>query len=99
MAKHLARHLPAWLRSDAPLPEFRYNDRGSIVSLGPYGGWGTLGRYGFFSGREFRGWLASAGHQLLYRQHQVMLNGLLRGLLVWFAGSVNAAVKPRVRLD
>lgn len=99
MAKHLAKQLPGWLRSDAPLPAFRYSDKGSIVSLGPYGGWGTLGRYGFFTGREFRGWLASAGHQLLYREHQIMLNGLLRGLLVWFAGSVNAAIKPGVRLD
>ncbi len=99
MAKHLARHLPAFLHSNTKLPAFRYSDKGSIVSLGPYGGWGTLGRYGFFTGREFRGWLARAGHEMLYREHQIMLNGLLRGLLVWFAGSVNAAVKPRVRLD
>ncbi len=99
MAKHLAKYLPAYLRKNTALPAFRYSDKGSIVSLGPYGGWGTLGRYGFFTGREFRGWRARAGHEMLYREHQIMLNGLLRGLLVWFAGSVNAAVKPRVRLD
>src|SRR4029453_6063690 len=48
-AAHLIRHIPAWLNG-AELPPFRYRDLGSLVSLGGYGAYATLGKFGLFKG-------------------------------------------------
>ncbi len=65
-ASHLVRRLdPSDLSRLTP---FRYHDLGSIVALGEYGGWGTIGRYSF-GGSRLQGLAARMAHDLLYRQH------------------------------
>ena len=98
-ALHLARHLPAWLEQSAPLPEFHYRDLGSLVSLGGYDAYGTLGKYGFFKGGFLKGRFAQVSHAMLYRLHQIDLHGLWRGSLVWLVGDLNRLVRPPIRLD
>ncbi|MDP4025507.1 FAD-dependent oxidoreductase [Methylobacterium sp. NEAU 140] len=100
-ARHLARHLGRNLaagRPDAPLPPFRYREKGAVVSLADFNGWGTLGRYTFGGGR-LRGLSARLAHDLLYRQHQLGLLGIPRGLAAWVLDDVDHLISPPVRLD
>jgi NADH dehydrogenase, FAD-containing subunit len=57
-ALHLIRHLPAWLQEGKPLPSFRFRDLGALVALSDYNAFGTLGRFGFFTGRFIKGQFA-----------------------------------------
>jgi NADH dehydrogenase len=93
LAKNLANHI----ETGAQLGHFRYHDMGSLVSLGEYEAYGTLGSYGFLKGAAFKGWLAHMGHAALYRMHQLDINGLVRGALIWLAADLRRAVQPRVR--
>ena len=67
-ALHLIRHLPAWLQEGKPLPSFRFRDLGALVALSDYNAFGTLGRFGFFTGRFIKGQFARLSHALLYRR-------------------------------
>lgn len=104
-AHQQARHLiPALRRNlaagtpEAPLPPFRYRDRGALVSLADFNGWGTLGRYTFGGGR-LNGLSARLAHDLLYRQHQFGLFGPGLALATWAADELDRVVSPPVRLD
>ncbi|MCR0980833.1 NAD(P)/FAD-dependent oxidoreductase [Roseomonas populi] len=96
-ARHLARHLPARL-SGTPLPPFRYVPRGSLVSLGDYDAFGSLGRLGILKGAFIEGWLAQLSYTMLYRQFQLVVHGW-RAPLVWLAGALRSLARPSVRLD
>jgi NADH dehydrogenase len=96
-AAHLIRHIPAWLNG-AELPPFRYRDFGSLVSLGGYGAYATLGKFGLFGSGFIKGRVAQLGHILLYRSHQSRLHGFWRGSLIWLADIINSYVRPRLRL-
>lgn len=87
------------LRAGRPLPAYRYADRGAVVTVGPYNGWGTLGKYLVFGGGRLRGFTARAAHDLLYRQHQMELYGVPRGLAAWAADELDRLVRPAIRLD
>jgi NADH dehydrogenase len=95
-ARHLARELVRWTDGGSIRP-FRYRDRGAIVTLGDYNGWGTLGRYRF-GGGPLHGLTARLGHDLLYRQHQMEIYGPVRGVVCWGADLLDGFVRPRVRL-
>lgn len=97
-ARHLARHLPAWLEG-APMPGFRYRDFGSLVSLGRYNAFGSLGRFGFFRGGFVRGRFAQLSHIMLYRSHQARLHGFWRGSLLWLASRIDRLASPSIRMD
>ena len=96
-ALYLARHLTTVLQGK-PASPFRYRDRGLIVSLSDYNGWGTLGHY-TIGGGWFRGLPARLTHDLLFRQHQLELLGFTRGALRWIADDIAGASQPLVRLD
>jgi NADH:ubiquinone reductase (H+-translocating) len=93
LAKSLATHIV----TGASLAHFKYRDMGSLVSLGEYAAYGTLGSYGFLKGAAFKGWLAQMGHVALYRMHQLDLNGPVRGVVIWLAEDLRRLVEPRVR--
>ncbi len=97
-ALYLTRHLPDLL-AGRPAPDFRYRDFGSLVSLGGYDAFGSLGKFGFLKGWFIRGRVAQLGHALLYRSHQVRLHGFWRGSLLWLVDRINARVRPSIRLD
>lgn len=97
-ALFLARSLGRHLRRGRPLRPFTFHNRGSLVSLGDYAAYGTLGNYGFFSGAVIRGRLAELGHAALYRQHQMDLTGLLRGSATWLGSDLMRAGRSRVVL-
>jgi NADH:ubiquinone reductase (H+-translocating) len=84
-AVFLARSLANHLKRGTPLQEFSYHDMGSLVVLGDYAAYGTLGVHGF-------------SHAVLYRLHQLDLNGPWRGGLGWVAGDLMRVARPRIRL-
>lgn len=71
----LASSLSNHIRKGKPLSAFKYNDMGNLVVLGDYAAYGSMGQHGFFRGALFKGWLAHMGHSILYRMHQLDLNG------------------------
>lgn len=87
-ALFLAKSLAGHIKSSAPLGHFKYRDMGSLVALGEYAAYGTLGSYGFLKGAAFKGWLAHMGHAALYRMHQLDINGPIRGLVIWLAANL-----------
>ena len=84
--------------TDASTPPFQYRDRGSIVSLSDYNGWGTFGHYAF-GGGPLKGLSARWAHALLYRQHRFALLGVPRGSVDWLADQLVDVVRPPVLLD
>lgn len=98
-ALHLVRHFPGWLLNGRELPDFRYRDFGSLVSLSEYNAFGTLGKFGFFKGGFIKGRFAQLSYSLLYCRHQIQLHGLTRSTLLWGAERLNGLVRPRIRLS
>jgi NADH:ubiquinone reductase (H+-translocating) len=65
----LARSLADQLTQDKPLREFSFRDMGSLIALGDYAAYGSLGHHGFLHGAFIKGWLAKLAHASLYRMH------------------------------
>ncbi|WP_454887463.1 NAD(P)/FAD-dependent oxidoreductase [Sphingomonas oryzagri] len=97
-ALYLTRALPDLLSGGRPRA-FRYHDFGSLVSLGGYDAYGSLGKFGIFRGGFIRGRVAQIGHALLYRSHQARVHGFWRGSLLWLVDRINARVRPAIRLE
>jgi NADH:ubiquinone reductase (H+-translocating) len=98
-ARHLIRHLPAWLGEGKPVPPFRFRDLGALVSLSDYNAFGTLGRFGLYRGGFIKGRFAQLSHAVLYRRHQLSLHGPRRAALLWLADGINALVQPNIRIS
>lgn len=96
-AQHFSRYFPGW-RPGQPMRPFQYREKGAIVSLADYNGWGTLGRYTFGGGR-LHGLSARLADELLYRQYQLRLLGPMHGALAWLVDMLDRFVSPPVRLD
>jgi len=97
-ALYLCRHLPA-LIVGKQAPAATYRDFGSLVSLGGFDAYGSLGRFGFFDGGFIRGRIAQLGHAMLYRSYQARLHGVLRGSVLWLADTLARRVRPKARLS
>ncbi|WP_279483797.1 NAD(P)/FAD-dependent oxidoreductase [Aureimonas sp. SK2] len=97
-AAYVIDHL-ATILDRKQVSNFDYRDFGSLVSLGGYDAYGTLGRFGLFKGGFLRGRVAQIGHAMLYRRHQVRLHGLRRGSLLWISDMIGSRVRPRARLS
>ena len=98
-ARYLIENLPDLLENGITPPDYVHRDLGAIVSLGEYDAFGSLGKFGFFTGVTFRGRLAQLSHMMLYRSHQARLHGFWRGTLLWIVDRINARVRARIRLD
>lgn len=97
-ARYLCRHLPQLIDGE-DAPAATYRDFGSLVSLGGYDAYGTLGRFGFFDGGFIKGRIAQFGHAMLYRQYQSRLHGLCKGSLLWLVDILGHRVRPSARLS
>ncbi|WP_175907901.1 MULTISPECIES: NAD(P)/FAD-dependent oxidoreductase [Burkholderia] len=98
-AQHMIRHLPGAVLHGQPIPAFAYRDMGALVSLADYDAFGSLGKFGLFSGTSIRGRLAQFSHAMLYRSHQARLYGFWRGGLVWLVDRLNMRLRSSIRLD
>lgn len=93
-ALYLCKYLPRLITGET-VPPAAYHDFGSLVSLGGYDAFGTLGRFGFFDGGFFRGRVAQLGHAMLYRSYQARLHGIGKGGLLWLADTIGRRVQHR----
>jgi NADH dehydrogenase len=96
-ASHLLGSIARRLRGE-PLPQFRYRDFGSLVSLGEYSTVGTL--MGFISGKSLRveGWFARLMYLSLYKLHLLALHGVLGVMLDAVARFLKRGTEPQVKL-
>ncbi|OEC32551.1 NADH dehydrogenase [Pseudomonas cuatrocienegasensis] len=95
-ASMLARSLK--LRIDGqPLPEYRYRDYGSLISLSSFSAVGNL--MGNLTGSVMlEGWLARMFYVSLYRMHQVALYGPLRTAALMLGDRISRGTEPRLKL-
>lgn len=94
-AAFLARALPRHLRG-APLPDYVYRDRGSLVNLSD-SAFGTI--MGALLGNvTIEGWFARVSYRWLYRAHQRALHGPVRALLLLLGDVLSRRTRPRLKL-
>jgi NADH dehydrogenase len=80
-----------------PLPEFRYKDYGSLVSLGKYSTVGNL--MGNLTGSVMiEGFFARMMYLSLYKMHQLALFGFYRTMMLSIAYTLRATVDPKIKL-
>ncbi|TQV80066.1 NAD(P)/FAD-dependent oxidoreductase [Exilibacterium tricleocarpae] len=95
-ASLLVRALPALLNGSA-LPEFRYRDKGSLISLSRHSSVGQL--MGNLSGDfTFEGKLARLFYITLYRLHQIALHGVFKTGLLLLRDRLNHRTGPTMKL-
>lgn len=79
------------------LPEYRYRDYGSLISLSTFSAVGNL--MGNLTGSVMlEGWLARMFYVSLYRMHQVALYGMTRTLLMMLGDRIGRSTEPRLKL-
>jgi len=83
--------------SAQPLPEYRYRDYGSLISLSSFSAVGNL--MGNLTGSVMlEGWLARVFYVSLYRMHQMALYGIPRTLLLMLSDRIGRSTEPRLKL-
>ena len=100
MAKFLAKNIVA-LFDNKPLKDFRYNDKGSLVSLSEFTAYGDLS--GLFNKKRastmtIEGKLAQFMYTSLYRMHQAALHGCIKTGLFILIGRLNKFLRPSLKL-
>lgn len=95
-ASLLAKSLRLKLSGQA-LPEYRYRDYGSLISLSRFSAVGNL--MGNLTGSVMlEGWLARMFYISLYRMHQMALYGPLRTALLMLSDRIGRSTEPRLKL-
>ena len=96
MASLLAKSFKAKLAGKA-LPEFRYRDYGSLISLSSFSAVGNL--MGNLTGDVMlEGRMARWFYVSLYRLHQAALFGWFRTLLLMASDRLGRSTEPRLKL-
>ena len=96
-ATMLVRALKARL-AGRPLPEFRFRDYGSLVSLGEISAVGTLMGNLIGGSMLVQGLIARAMYASLYKMHQRSLFGTIAVVLDTIGRFLRGRVEPRVKL-
>ncbi|SEI09571.1 NAD(P)/FAD-dependent oxidoreductase [Pseudomonas asplenii] len=79
------------------LPEYRYTDYGSLISLSRFSAVGNL--MGNLTGSVMlEGWLARMFYVSLYRMHQMALYGTFRTLMLMLGSRIGRGTDPRLKL-
>ncbi|CAE6895077.1 MULTISPECIES: NAD(P)/FAD-dependent oxidoreductase [Pseudomonas] len=95
-ASLLAKSLRLKISGQA-LPEYRYRDYGSLISLSSFSAVGNL--MGNLTGSVMlEGWLARVFYVSLYRMHQMALYGVPRTLLLMLSDRIGRSTEPRLKL-
>ncbi len=96
-ATHMFQVIKA-LHKGKPLPEFKYRDRGSLVSLSRYSTVGSLMGNLTKGSMKVEGRLARIAYMSLYRLHQIALHGYWHTLLLMLVGHINKVIRPTLKL-
>ncbi|MCI8209092.1 NADH dehydrogenase [Pseudomonas sp. S25] len=80
-----------------PLPDYKYTDYGSLISLSKFSAVGNL--MGNLTGSVMlEGWLARMFYISLYRMHQMALYGMFRTLMLMLGSRIGKGTEPRMKL-
>jgi len=93
----LAKSIAARLKG-RPLPEFRFHDFGSLVSLGELSAVGNLMGRLIGGSLVIQGLIARAMYASLYKMHQVSIHGVLRVFFDSIGRFLRERLEPRVKL-
>jgi len=93
----LAKSIKARL-AGKPLPEFRFHDMGSLVSLGELSAVGTLMGSLIGGSLLIQGLIARLMYTSLYKMHQVSIHGIVRVAFDTLGRMLRGRVEPRVKL-
>jgi len=93
----LAKSMPARL-AGRPLPEFRFHDFGSLVSLGQLSAVGTLMGRLIGGSMLVQGLFARVMYVSLYKLHQISIHGVVRVVLDTLGRMLRRRLEPRVKL-
>ena len=96
-AAYLAGAIPRLIAGEEAAP-FRYNDLGSLVSLGDAQAIGSLMGLARGAGIRIEGFLARLLYKWLYKRHQAALFGWWAVVLDSFGRWIGSATRPRVKL-
>jgi NADH dehydrogenase len=96
-AAYLSGTIPMLARREEVKP-FRYNDLGSLVSLGDAQAIGTLMGLARGAGIRIEGFMARVLYKWLYKRHQAALFGWWAVILDTFGRWIGSATRPRVKL-
>jgi NADH dehydrogenase len=96
-ASLLARSMSRRLKGK-PLPEFTYNDLGSLVSLSRYTALGTLMGGIFRRTHRIEGRLARLAYVSLYRMHQMALHGVWRTAVLILTTRLQRVTQPTLKM-
>jgi NADH:ubiquinone reductase (H+-translocating) len=96
-AVYLNAAIPRLIRGET-LEPFRYNDLGSLVSLGDAEAIGSLMGLARGAGIRIEGFLASLLYKWLYKRHQAVLFGWWAVTLDSIGRWIGSATRPRVKL-
>lgn len=96
-ASHLVKQMRRRLAGE-PLEPFKYQDFGSLVSLGHYSTVGSL--MGFITGRKMiiEGFFAKLMYRSLYKMHESAVHGYWYTLLDGLSRFLSRRTEPRVKL-
>ena len=96
-AEHLAYELCRMVRKGATPRPFVFQDKGSLVNIGAHSTVGQL--MGNLMGTvTLDGWLARRAYRYLYRRHQLVVHGRLRGSILIASEFLRDRVHPRLKL-
>lgn len=96
-ARFLSRAIPQLIQGKSVAP-FRYNDLGSLVSLGSTQAIGLLMGLARGAGIRVQGFLARLIYKWLYKRHQATLFGWWAVLLDSLGRWIGSVTRPRVKL-
>jgi NADH dehydrogenase len=95
-ASLLAKSLKLRIEGKA-LPEYKYTDYGSLISLSRFSAVGNL--MGNLTGSVMlEGWLARMFYVSLYRMHQMALYGPFRTAMLMLGSKIGRGTEPRLKL-
>jgi NADH:ubiquinone reductase (H+-translocating) len=96
-ANFLAKAMKARL-AGRPLPEFRFHDFGSLVSLGELSAVGSLMGRLIGGSLLIQGLIARAMYASLYKLHQISIHGFVRVAFDTLGRMLRERLEPRVKL-
>ena len=99
-ASLLVKTIRLRIQNNTNLPEYKYIDFGSLVSMGEYSAVGNLmGNVAKFSGTIMvEGIIARFVYMSLYKMHQIALHGTIRTALSTLANLLTRGNTPRMKL-
>lgn len=98
-ASHMVGTIKRRIKGDTTaMPDFRYRDFGSLVSLGNYSSIGTLMGFASRGSVRVEGLLAKLFYISLYKMHLMALHGFWRMALDTLARMIKRQTEPRVKL-